>query len=63
MIAGLDYKPHLQITLLAVEQLKKYAEGLTKNGILLPKLFWPTALWEKIVLEIEKNFWNSRLKA
>jgi hypothetical protein len=44
MIAGLDYKPHLQITLLAVEQLKKYAEGLTKNGILLPKLFWPTAL-------------------
>ena len=31
------------------------------NGILLPKLFWPTV--RKIVLLIEKNFWNSRLKA
>ena len=31
------------------------------NGILLPKLFWPTV--RKIVLVIEKNFWNSRLKA
>ena len=54
MIAGLDYKPHLQITLLAVEQLKKYAEGLTKNCILLTKLFWPTE--KKIDLVIEKNF-------
>ena len=32
-----------------------------RNGILLRKLFWP--MWEKIVLVIEKNFWNSRLKA
>ena len=32
-----------------------------KNGILLPKLFWPTV--KKIVLEIEKNFWNSRPSA
>ena len=32
----------------------------SKNGILLPKLF---LLWEKIVLVIEKKFWNSRLKA
>ena len=31
------------------------------NGILLPKLFWPTV--RKIVLVIEKNFWNSRLKS
>ena len=31
------------------------------NGILLPKLF--CLLWEKNVLVIEKNFWNSRLKA
>ena len=30
-------------------------------GILLPKLFWPTV--RKIVLVIEKNFWNLRLKA
>ena len=30
-------------------------------GILLPKLFWPTV--RKIVLLIEKYFWNSRLKA
>ena len=30
-------------------------------GILLPKLFWPTA--RKNVLVIEENFWNSRLKA
>ena len=37
---------------------------IIKNGILLPKLFWPTVThWEKIVLVIEKNFWNSRLKA
>ena len=31
------------------------------NGILLPKLFWPTM--RKIVLVIEKNFWNSSLNA
>ena len=31
------------------------------NGILLPKLFLPTV--RKHVLVIEKNFWNSRLKA
>ena len=31
-------------------------------GILLPKLFWPTVR-KKNVLVIEKNFWNSRLKA
>ena len=34
---------------------------LEVNGILLPKLFWPTA--RKNVLVIKKNFWNSRLKA
>ena len=34
----------------------------SRNGILLPKLFWPTVR-KKIVLVIEKNFWNSRLKA
>ena len=28
-----------------------------KNGILLPKLFWPTV--RKIILVIKKNFWNS----
>ena len=28
-----------------------------RNGILLPKLFWPTV--KKIVLVIKKNFWNS----
>ena len=33
----------------------------SRYGILLPKLFWPTM--RKIVLVIEKNFWNSRLKA
>ena len=37
--------------------------GLLHNGILLPKLFWPTALREEIVLVIKKNFWSSRLKA
>ena len=31
------------------------------NGILLPKLFWPTM--RKNVLVIKKNFWNSKLKA
>ena len=31
------------------------------NGILLQKLFWPTV--RKIILVIEINFWNSRLKA
>ena len=31
------------------------------NGILLPKLFWPPV--RKKVLVIEKNYWNSRLKA
>ena len=36
-------------------------KGKFENGILLPKLFWPTV--RKIVLVIEKNFWNSRLKA
>ena len=34
---------------------------VTKNGFLLPKLFWPTV--RKIFLVIEKNLWNSRLKA
>ena len=34
-----------------------------RNGILLPKSFWPTVRKEKIVLVIEKNFWNLRLKA
>ena len=33
--------------------------SLKGNGILLPKLFWPTV--RKIVLLIEKNFWNLRL--
>mgnify|MGYP007086847449 CR=1 FL=1 len=33
-----------------------------KNGILLPKLFW-LSMKKKIVLVIEKNVWNSRLKA
>ena len=32
------------------------------NIILLPKLFWPTVK-KKIVLVIEENFWNLRLKA
>jgi hypothetical protein len=32
-----------------------------RNGILLPNC--SDLLWEKIVLVIEKNFWNSRLKA
>ena len=31
------------------------------NGILLPRLFWTTV--RKNVLLIEKNFWNSKLKA
>ena len=30
-------------------------------GIFLPKLFWPTV--RKKILMIQKNFWNSRLKA
>ena len=30
------------------------------NGILLPNLFWQ---WEKIVIVIEKHFWNSKLEA
>ena len=33
-----------------------------RNGILLPKLFWPTVR-KKNVLVIEKNFGNLRLKA
>ena len=33
----------------------------TIEGSLLPKLFWP--MGEKNVLLINKNFWNSRLKA
>ena len=36
-------------------------QTIIKNGILLPKLSWPTV--RKIVLVIEKSFWNSRLKA
>ena len=32
-----------------------------RNGILLPKLFWPTV--RKNVPAIENKFWNSRLKA
>ena len=36
-------------------------KSFTWNGILLPKFFWPTV--RKIVLVIEKNFWNSRLNA
>ena len=31
------------------------------NGILLPKLFWPTV--RKYCSSDRKNFWNSRLKA
>ena len=38
------------------------AAKMIKNGILLPKLFWPTVR-KKIVLVIKKNFWDSRLKA
>ena len=34
---------------------------VTRNGILLPKLFWPTV--RKNVLVFEKNFCNSKLKA
>ena len=34
---------------------------LNCNGILLPKLFWPTV--KKNVLVIKKNIWNSRLRA
>ena len=44
--------------------LWEYIEARTNteknNGILLPKLFWPTV--RKIVLVIEKNISNSRLK-
>ena len=40
---------------------RKLIVDASRNGILLPKLFWPTV--RKIVLVIEKNFWNSRLKA
>ena len=41
----------------------------TFNKKLFPKLFWPSVreknciFFTKIVLVIEKNFWNSRLKA
>ena len=38
------------------QEIKKYL-----NGSLLSKLFWSTVI--KNVLLIEKNFWNSRLKA
>ena len=34
---------------------------LFNNGILLPKLFWPSV--RKKILVIEKNVWNLRLKA
>ena len=33
----------------------------TKNGILFPKLFWPSVM-KKNVLMIQKNFWHLRLK-
>ena len=33
---------------------------ISPNGILFPKLFWPTV--RKIVLVTKKNFWNLRLK-
>ena len=36
-------------------------EVLTGNGILLPKLFWPTV--RKNCSSDRKNSWNSRLKA
>ena len=39
----------------------KESETVYINGILLTNLFWPTV--RKIVLVIEKNFWNLRLKA
>ena len=42
-------------------QDKKKNSPKFENGILLPKLLWPTV--RKIVQVIEKNFWNSRLKA
>ena len=41
--------------------IKFLRADMTRNGILLPKLFWPTV--RKIFLVFEKNFWNSRLKA
>ena len=34
-----------------------------KNDILLPKIVLTYTLWQKIVLVIKKNFWNSKLKA
>ena len=58
-----------------VKKMRRKIYGL-RNGILFPKLSWPNwekwycvtkffsdLLWEKIVLVIVKNFWNSRLKA
>ena len=38
-----------------------FVTSCMKNGILLPKLFWPTV--RKNCLVIEENFWNSRLKS
>ena len=42
-------------------EMNFYHIVVSLNGILLPNFFW--LLWEKIVLVIEKKFWNSRLKA
>ena len=44
-----------------LSKLKEISSKNKINGILLPKLLWPIV--RKIVLVIEKNFWNSRLKA
>ena len=40
-------------------ETRRETDTETEKGILLPKLFWPTVS----ALVIEKNFWNSRLKA
>ena len=63
---------HLKSTVAAVTMTDNESIFLTKvfllccksrncNGILLPKLFWPTV--KKNVLVIKKNIWNSRLRA
>ena len=53
---GLKMNKETRISILLFQA---WTRGL--NGILLSKLFWPTV--RKIVLVVEKNFWNSRLKA
>ena len=56
--AKLALRKQLEKTLLQVRNLS------FKIFLVVPKYQnCSDLLWEKIVLEIEKNFWNSRLKA